>query len=190
MMGWDEVKSITTSCDPWFCFLPHPVDEEGVGDSPGPQCHLHHVPHHGGKVLTLVQTLCSMRPSLWIIAEHALLWCISDSLQPPTGCTWRMHRCWGGLCSLLEWHSGVHTDSPPSKTHRHLFCHLFTRYYTSTCIYSDFQVDRFSYKLASQCFVLMKIEKSWFFGAMSIFKILFGRSHCVMLLISFLKVPY
>lgn len=29
-----------------------PANEEGIGDSPWSQCHLHHVPHHGGKVIS------------------------------------------------------------------------------------------------------------------------------------------
>lgn len=29
------------------------VDEESARDSSGPQCHLHHVPHHGGEVLDI-----------------------------------------------------------------------------------------------------------------------------------------
>lgn len=48
-------------------------------------------------------------------------------LHLPPGCTWRMHHCWGELYSLLGWRCGVHTDSLPSKTRRHLFCHLSTR---------------------------------------------------------------
>lgn len=39
----------------------------------------------------------------------------------------------------------------------------FYKVLLSTCVYSDFQVDMFSYKVVSQCFVLMKIEKSGFF---------------------------
>ena len=31
-----------------------PVDEESFGNSPWPQCHLHHVSHNGGEVLSLV----------------------------------------------------------------------------------------------------------------------------------------
>lgn len=43
-------------CSPWFVLLSaSSVDEEGVGDSPWPQCHLHHVPHYGGEVLSLVK---------------------------------------------------------------------------------------------------------------------------------------
>lgn len=32
------------------------VDEESARDSPGPQCHLHHVPHHGGEVPAFLES--------------------------------------------------------------------------------------------------------------------------------------
>lgn len=36
----------------YFLFVVSPANEEGIGDSPWSQCHLHHVPHHGGKVIS------------------------------------------------------------------------------------------------------------------------------------------
>lgn len=44
------------------------VDEEGVGNSPRPQCHLHHVPHNGGEVLSsfgIILTRRCGRTLLW-----------------------------------------------------------------------------------------------------------------------------
>lgn len=37
-----------------------PADEEGFGDPPRPQCYLHNVPHHGGKVASLFQSVVAV----------------------------------------------------------------------------------------------------------------------------------
>lgn len=45
---------MTTSSGGIVCLHLSPVDEEGSGDSSWPQCYLHHVPHYGGEVLSLL----------------------------------------------------------------------------------------------------------------------------------------
>lgn len=52
-----------------------PADEEGVGDSPWSQCHLHHVPHHGGKVTSLFQPVEARWHAYFLVIRVFLTYC-------------------------------------------------------------------------------------------------------------------